>query len=338
MPILVTGATGRIGANLVKGLVDAGHRVRALALPGDARVSKLQGLDVEIVYGTVAYREDVAEAMRGVEAVYHLAGVMTAPWTPPQLFDGNIRGMFNLLEEARAHGRLRRFIWSSTDAVYEKYIPGGMTAAIDQDVTPRRPADLYSMSKAVGEEMAAAYQRGWGVPVVTFRFPVVLAGDEALTFWEFWLEPVLARARAGAARGDAAAARAVAQLESLGAGAPRLLLARDEAGVPYRRHPADVRDIVQALLLALTAEAAVGETIQLAGPEPWDYDRAIPLLSAALGVPAVEARLPGVPTRYWHDIGKARRLLGYAPVYDLPATIASAVAFRAGDRQGVIGL
>ena len=56
MHILVTGATGRIGANLVKGLVEAGHRARAQAFPGDGRVAKLAGLGAEIVYGNVAFR------------------------------------------------------------------------------------------------------------------------------------------------------------------------------------------------------------------------------------------------------------------------------------------
>jgi UDP-glucose 4-epimerase len=338
MHILVTGATGRIGANLVKQLREAGHRVRAQVVPGDARAGKLAGLDVEVVYGNVAYQEDVAAAMAGVDAVYHLGAVMTAPWTVPQLFDGNIRGMFTMLEAARQHGGLRRFVWSSTDAVYEKYIPGGMTAAIDQDVTPRRPTDHYSMSKAVGEEMAATYTRTWGVPIVTLRFPVVLAGDEVFNFWEFWVAPVLARARAAAERGNADAVRAVDRLAPLAGDPPRLLLARDEDGRPYRRQPGDVRDIVQGLLLALDSDRAVGETVQLAGPEPWDYDRAVPLLAEALATPYVEARLPGVPTRYWFDLTKARRLLGYQPTYDLPAMIASAAAFRQGDHQGVIGL
>ena len=339
MHVLVTGATGRIGANLVKGLLAAGHLVRAHVLPGDSRVAKLAELaGVEIIHGNVAYREDVRAALADIEAIYHLAGVMTAPWTPPQLFEGNIRGMFNMLEQAREHGGLRRFIWSSTDAVYRKYIPGGMHSAIDQDITPRLPGDLYSMSKVLGEEMAAAYGRGWDVPVVTLRFPVVVAGDEALNFWEFWLDDMLARARSRAAAGDGEATRAAALLASLDPGAPRLLLARDEQGQPYRRHPADVRDIVQALLLALTADSAVGQTIQLAGPEPWDYDHVIPLLSETLGVPYVEANLPGIPTRYWHDTSKARRLLGYTPIYGPRAMIQSALAFRQGDHQGVIGL
>lgn len=338
MHILVTGATGRIGANLVKRLREAGHQVRAQVVPGDARVSKLAGLDVEIVYGNVAYTEDVATAMTGVEAVYHLGAVMTAPWTVPQLFDGNIRGMFNMLEAARHHGRLRRFVWSSTDAVYEKYIPGGMTAAIDQDVTPRRPGEHYSLSKVIGEEMAAVYGRTWGVPIVTLRFPVVLAGDEIFSFWEFWIGPVLARARAAAARGDDDATRAMRLLAALDGDPPRLLLARDADGRPYRRQPGDVRDIVQGLLLALESDRAVGETIQLAGPEPWDYDRVVPLLAEKLSSLYAEARLPGVPTYYWFDLAKARRLLGYQPTYDVPAMIASAAAFRRGDHQGVLGL
>ncbi len=49
--ILVTGATGRLGANVVKQALDNGHQVRALRIPNDPKSFKLDGFDVEVVVG-----------------------------------------------------------------------------------------------------------------------------------------------------------------------------------------------------------------------------------------------------------------------------------------------
>ncbi len=75
MKILVTGGTGRIGANLVKQLLAKGHEIRSFVYPGDtSRVHKLDGYDgVETILGDLRNDADVKEAVRGVEAIYHLA-------------------------------------------------------------------------------------------------------------------------------------------------------------------------------------------------------------------------------------------------------------------------
>ena len=51
MKVLVTGATGRVGANLIKKLVDEGNKVKGFVLPNDLKINKLQDMDVEIVKG-----------------------------------------------------------------------------------------------------------------------------------------------------------------------------------------------------------------------------------------------------------------------------------------------
>src|SRR5262249_32570508 len=74
--ILVTGGAGVIGSRLVHGLVRAGHRVRVLTLPRDPYVSRLAGLDCEIVYGSVTDAASLRGACEGVETVFHLAAVL----------------------------------------------------------------------------------------------------------------------------------------------------------------------------------------------------------------------------------------------------------------------
>src|SRR5438067_1813157 len=120
MLVLVTGATGRIGAHLTRALAREGHAVRALALPGDPRAPLISGPNVELVYGQLADTATLAEAARAVDAVYHLAGALTSRGnTDDEFFEFNLRGTYNLLMAVRAHApRIRRFAYASSDAVY----------------------------------------------------------------------------------------------------------------------------------------------------------------------------------------------------------------------------
>ena len=74
--ILVTGGAGVIGSRLVRGLVEAGNKVRVLTLPNDPLVNRLDGLDVDIRYGDVSDRASIETICEGVKTVYHLAAVL----------------------------------------------------------------------------------------------------------------------------------------------------------------------------------------------------------------------------------------------------------------------
>ena len=105
MKILVTGGTGRIGANLVLRLLDAGHSIRSFVYPGDAsRARKLDAYDgVETVYGDLRNSDDVGKAVAGVDAIYHLAAAFQGPFDNRQYLDINAMGTLNLLESVREH-------------------------------------------------------------------------------------------------------------------------------------------------------------------------------------------------------------------------------------------
>jgi nucleoside-diphosphate-sugar epimerase len=82
MHVLVTGATGWIGANLIKALLAKGHTVRGFVYPGDAsRAHKLDGwADVEVMTGDLRSFEQITAACAGVDAIYHLAAAFGGPW------------------------------------------------------------------------------------------------------------------------------------------------------------------------------------------------------------------------------------------------------------------
>ena len=103
MRILITGITGRIGANLAKQLVERGHQLRGLVWPRDPRVENLKQMQVELVEGSLTEPAAVERAVEGIEAVYHLGAAFQGggPFTDEEFFEINVRGTFNMLEAMR---------------------------------------------------------------------------------------------------------------------------------------------------------------------------------------------------------------------------------------------
>ncbi|MBL7199610.1 MAG: NAD(P)-dependent oxidoreductase [Anaerolineae bacterium] len=332
MKILVTGISGRIGANLALALIGAGHEVRGLVWPKDRRLEKLKRLDAKLIEGDLTDPDDVERAARGADAICHLGAAFQGggPFSSQDYFETNVRGTFNVLECALRHSdRLAHVFYASTDAAYEKYVPGGMRQPIREDETTVAPVGWYALSKILGEEMCLGYHRRYGLPVTAFRFAMTLAGDEILDWAQFrlshWLQ--VYEGKHGETEGQV-----YKELQRLSGDGERLLVARDTEGRSFKKHIADVRDIVLGFLSALGKETAIGETFQLAGPAPFTWEEAVPYLTQKLGMEYVDVRLAGhVPTYYEFDLSKAKRLFGYQPAFDIFKMIDSAIAFRHGE-------
>jgi UDP-glucose 4-epimerase len=323
MRILVTGVTGRIGANLAAALVAQGHAVRGLVWARDARVEKLRPLGVELVEGSLTEPTDIDRAVEGMDAIYHLGGAFQGggPFSTDDYFAINVRGTYLMLEAAQRQPRLQQFLFASTDALYDKYPPGGMAEPIDPDRAPRRPRGWYALSKSLGEELCDGYWRTYRTPVTILRFALTVGAGEIAHFPQFYLSKLK---------------ETYLDLEPLWTGEERLVIMRDLNGRSWRKHIADVRDIVSGCLAALGKPAALGQTFQLAGPAPFTWEEAIPYLADRLGLPYVDARSSGVPTYYEYDLEKARRLLDFRPQYDIFRMIDDAVAFERGEEIGVL--
>ncbi|HEX2326080.1 MAG TPA: NAD(P)-dependent oxidoreductase [Chloroflexota bacterium] len=339
MNVLVTGAGGRIGQKLVAALIERGDQVRCLVMQQDpaARTLAALGPQVSVFRGNLEYYPEVEPAVAGAEAIVHLGAAMGS-FTDYQFFEANVRGTFHVLQAARrvAPG-LRRFVFPSSDAVYEKYVPGGLQSPINPDSSPRDGKGLYALTKILGEEMCWSYLRSYDIPGTVLRFPIARVASELPDFYELWLDGLLTYKR-GQQRRDPEAARAVEILEGLQrqAGDVRhLVVARDEYGQPYQRVYVDVRDVVQAIMLALEQEAAVGQAFPIGGKDqPVSADRIVPYLSQKLKAPYFDVNLPGIPTCYAHDTRKTEVLLGYRPRYDVFAMIDEAVAARSTSEPG----
>ena len=143
--ILVTGATGHIGNVLVRKLVSAGRRVRALIWRGEDTLA-LQGLDVEMVEGDLLEPESLKPAFDGVKQVFHLAGLISIlPGADLLLQRVNVEGTRNMISAAQ-RADVERFVYTSSIHALEDR-PAGVV--IDEDVPFIRGGapDGYSRSR-----------------------------------------------------------------------------------------------------------------------------------------------------------------------------------------------
>lgn len=170
MKALVTGAAGFIGSNVVRALLEDGHEVRALHLPGE-NVRNLRGLEVERVPGDVTDRDQMRGAVRGCEVVFHLAAVY-ALWTKDAdlMRRVNVDGTRNVLEAARAEG-VRRVVHTSSIARFGGQ--GPRTQATETSTFALgRTGDPYSRSKAEAHEVALEASREQDVVIVAPCGPI----------------------------------------------------------------------------------------------------------------------------------------------------------------------
>lgn len=171
--VLVTGAGGFIGSHLVELLVECGNDVRAFILYNSFnRHGWLDSIDpavknaVNIFTGDVRDPNGVRKAMQGVDIVYHLAALISIPYSyhsPDMYVDTNIKGTLNILQAARDLGT-ERVIHTSTSEVYgsAQFVP------ITED-HPLQGQSPYAASKIGADQMALSFYRSFDTPVAVAR-------------------------------------------------------------------------------------------------------------------------------------------------------------------------
>ena len=337
MRILMTGATGRIGANVGRRMIDNGHSVLGFTIPNDPQASKVADIGADVVEGHLESLEDIRRAMSSVDAVLHLGAAFQAggPFTPEQYMQINVQGTFNVFEAARERaGDIRHIVFSSTDATLDKYPPEGNPEVLNEQSLSQTQTDWYGFSKILGERLADRYVRADDLPITVFRFPWVWGAGEFLEFPHFRLSFFLESFRG---RDDPAGRQTLATLKSLDTGDDPLVIALDANGRTWKKHTLDVRDIVQACERVLGVEQAFGGVYQLGGPEPFTWREAVPLVAEALDRRVVTARLAGTPpTFYEFDLSATRRDFRFEPQYHWRSTLEEAIRYRDAGSDAII--
>lgn len=171
--ILVTGADGFIGSHLTETLVRMGYKVRAFVLYNsfnswgwlDHCAPDLKGL-FEVFTGDIRDPHGVKEAMKGCDAVIHLAALIAIPYSyhsPDTYVDTNIKGTLNVLQAARELG-VKRVLHTSTSEVY-----GTACFVPITEEHPLQGQSPYSATKISADQMAYSFYSSFDLPVVIVR-------------------------------------------------------------------------------------------------------------------------------------------------------------------------
>jgi dihydroflavonol-4-reductase len=143
---LVTGATGHIGNVVIRELMIRGKKVRAFVLPGED-LTPLDGLDVEIVEGNILDLASLSSAMKGIQAVYHLAGMISImPGDYEKMRRINVEGTKNVVAAARK-ARVKKLVYTSSIHALRR-IPEGSVIDESVEFDPDNRMGDYDRTKA----------------------------------------------------------------------------------------------------------------------------------------------------------------------------------------------
>jgi dTDP-glucose 4,6-dehydratase len=298
MKILVTGADGFIGSHLTEALVRAGHRVKAFVLYNS--FNSWGWLDhcsddvkdgFEVFAGDVRDPYGVKEAMKGCDAVLHLAALIAIPYSyhsPDTYVDTNVKGTLNVLQAARELG-VARVVHTSTSEVYgtARFVP------ISED-HPLQGQSPYSATKIAADQLAYSFFTSFGLPVVTVR-PFNTYGPRQ-------------------------SARAVIPtiITQIASGGRQIRL----GAVSPTRDFNFVVDTVAGFVAALNSDQGLGEVINIGSNFEISVGDTVQLIAEAMGVEVEiltdEARLRPENSeveRLWASNAKAQHMLGWQPAY-----------------------
>src|SRR5919206_642529 len=307
--IFVTGGAGFIATTLARRLVDDNELVALDNLHRDA----LTGTDLAehpnltFVHGDVLDADLVARLARGASHVVHLAaiaGVDTVRESPVRTMRVNLIGTYNVLEAALAtRDTVERLVEFSTSEIFGTHAYNVHEGHVSTIGSVGEVRWTYAVSKLAGEHMAHAYREEHGIPVVTVRpFNVFGPGQIGGGAIRAFIEAALA-GRDLTIHGDGSQIRAWCYVD----------------------------DMVEALLLCLEKDDAVGNTFNVGNARSavtiFDLAQRVKKLTDAPGeivfqplhYADVELRIPNVE--------KAREVLGFDAQVDLDEGLARTIAW-----------
>ena len=303
---IVTGAAGFIGSHLAERLLRDGQRVRVIdnLLTGDpARLKFLKALDgdLSITIGSITDAEAVRALCRGADYLLHHAALPSVPRSlahPLETHLHCVTGTLNLLVAAHGAG-VKRVVYAASSSAYGDQ-------AGDAKVESMSPAPIspYGVAKLAGEHYAAAFTQSYGLETVSLRYFNVFGPRQ---------------------NPDSAYAAVIPKFITTMLRGERPIIFGDGT---QSRDFTYIDNVVQGNLLACTAPAAVGETINLAAGGRVVLNDLVAQLNEILGsdlAPIHAAVRPGDILHSQADITRARKLLGFEPV----------VNFREGLRRTV---
>jgi UDP-N-acetylglucosamine/UDP-N-acetyl-alpha-D-glucosaminouronate 4-epimerase len=286
---LVTGGAGFIGSNLVRALLEAGHEVRVIDNLSTGNRANLVDVadDIELVEGELRSYERVHNAVRGVELVLHQGALPSVPRSvhdPLTTTAVNVEGTLNVLLAARDED-VRRVVFASSSSVYGNsgVLPRSEASAPD-------PISPYAVAKLAAERFCVSFSRVYQIETVALRYFNVFGPRQDPRSQYAAVVPRF--------------------IEEVRAGRP----------VPIYGDGMQSRDftfvanVVEANLLAATAEGVNGRILNIATGSPISVNELADTIGLILGREVEKTYLPQRPGEVRDssaDLTEARELLGY---------------------------
>ena len=182
--VLVTGGAGYIGSVLVRLLLNKGYTVRvldSLKFGGDALYDVSQHPSFEFLKGDIRNGKDVDSALKGVDAVAHLAAIVGDPACskfPEEAKEVNWDGSVELFEKAEKAG-VRRFVFASTCSNYGKMADPDSYA---DETSELRPVSLYAELKVKFENYLLKERKDARICATALRFSTVYGFSPRIRF------------------------------------------------------------------------------------------------------------------------------------------------------------
>jgi nucleoside-diphosphate-sugar epimerase len=298
MLILITGATGKVGRNLIARLLEdrrfAGARIRALCHNRTCDEHERVG----IARGSIADRAVVDRALAGVTHVVHLA---TCKETPADVMDVTVKGLFWLLEGFRLSPTARQFILIGGDAGIGHF-HYWHDAPLTEDTPHMAYPGCYALSKVLEEVMLEQFGIQYGTNGCCLRAPWIMEKDDFKYTLSFG-DDVFG--------GPDWKTMVPAQDAERYAGNGTVPLLRDADGRPLKRNFVHVDDLVSAILAAIDNPRTERQLFNICMDRPVDYGEVAEYLRRTRGLRSVD-----IPSRFhsnWMDNSKARYLLNWEP-------------------------
>jgi len=326
--LLITGGCGFIGSNLIRYTSRTGPSIRVL--DDLSNVSPVWAFDergtwraqeswqdVELVIGDVRDKETVERAVRGVDAVVHLAArasVLQSLQSPGETFDVNVNGTLNVLEACRKQGAGGLVFVSSNAAVGDQPCP------VDEETLPR-PLSAYGASKLSAEALCFAYFSSFGLPTLSLRLancygPFAERTSNVISLFTraaMEKKPLVIRGDGGQTRDFVHVDDVCSAIHSAVS-----LISGKPSGLDATSHRPGNR-----------APACLGEVIQIGSGVETSINELARLISSAVGGDACLIHGPyqaGEIRRNVSRIEKAREALGFTPQVSLAEGIRALVS------------
>jgi len=302
---LVTGGAGFIGSHIAGALVERGDRVRVLDNLSTGRISNMAGFRdrIEFIEADLLDAQAVAQALSGVECVFHEAALASVPRSVQRPLDTHaacVTGTVILLDAARRAG-VRRVVYAGSSSAF-----GDQPTSIKRETDLPAPISPYAAAKLAAEHYCQAFTATYGLETVILRYFNVFGARQDPDSPYSAVIPLFITAMLSGSQpviyGDGGQSRDFTF----------------------------VANVVRANLLAADAPNVAGRVLNVANGRSTDLLTLIAVLNRLLGTNIQARHAPprvGDVRESLADITQARKLLGYEPQVDFEEGLRTSIEY-----------